>query len=118
LDPRFVGSNPVKGDGFLRAVKICSTPAFGGEVRQEAPCRKILQHVKNCKHKQKYFARPQSHSLCPFLFDLQELLVKEARCYLLSASAKGFNFPYFENIITFSKTHMMVKICVTVQEPV
>jgi hypothetical protein len=35
-----------RGDGFLRAAKICSTPSFGGEVKPEAPCHKILQHVK------------------------------------------------------------------------
>jgi hypothetical protein len=36
-----------QGDGFLRVIKICSTLFFGWEVRPEAPCHKILQHVKN-----------------------------------------------------------------------
>jgi hypothetical protein len=38
-----------KGRGFLlaRAIKIRSTPSFGWEVKPEAPCRKILQHVKD-----------------------------------------------------------------------
>jgi hypothetical protein len=35
-----------RGDGFLRAIKIRSTPSFGWEVKPRAPCRKILRHVK------------------------------------------------------------------------
>jgi hypothetical protein len=35
-----------QGDGFLTAIKIRSMPSFEGEVKPEAPCRKILQHVK------------------------------------------------------------------------
>jgi hypothetical protein len=47
LDLRFAGSNPVEGDGFLRAIKIRSKNIFfGEEVKPLAPCRKILQHVK------------------------------------------------------------------------
>jgi hypothetical protein len=46
LDPRFAGSNPAKGDGFLRAKKISRTPSFGGKVNPSAPCQKILLHVK------------------------------------------------------------------------
>jgi hypothetical protein len=34
-----------QGDGFLRAIKIRSTPSFGREVKPEVPCRKILRHV-------------------------------------------------------------------------
>jgi hypothetical protein len=37
---------PAEGDGFLRAIKILSTPSFGGKVKPLAPCRKILRHVK------------------------------------------------------------------------
>jgi hypothetical protein len=37
---------PSQGDGFLRAIKICSTPSFGWEVKPEVPCHKILWHVK------------------------------------------------------------------------
>jgi hypothetical protein len=33
-------------DGFLRALKIRSTPFFGWEVKPEAPCREMLRHVK------------------------------------------------------------------------
>jgi hypothetical protein len=36
-----------QGDGFLRAIKIRSTPSFRWEVRSEVPCRKILRHVKD-----------------------------------------------------------------------
>jgi hypothetical protein len=35
-----------QGNGFLRAIQICSTPSFGWEVKLEVPCHKILQHVK------------------------------------------------------------------------
>jgi hypothetical protein len=46
LHPRFAGSNPAEDDGFLRAIKIHSTTSFGGEVKPQAPCRKILRHNK------------------------------------------------------------------------
>jgi hypothetical protein len=38
---------PGWGDGFLGAIKICSTPYFGWELKPEVPCRKILRHVKD-----------------------------------------------------------------------
>jgi hypothetical protein len=41
------GFKPGRGDGFLRAIQLYSTPFFGGEVKPEAPRRKILWHVKN-----------------------------------------------------------------------
>jgi hypothetical protein len=40
-----VCSNPGRGDGFLMAIKFCSTPFFGWEVKPEASY-KILRHVK------------------------------------------------------------------------
>jgi hypothetical protein len=40
------GFRPGRGSGFLRAIKIYSTPSFGGEVKPEAPY-KILRHVRN-----------------------------------------------------------------------
>jgi hypothetical protein len=43
----FTGSNLAEGNGFLRAIKICNTTSFGGEVKLAVPCRKILQHVKD-----------------------------------------------------------------------
>jgi hypothetical protein len=46
LDPRFLGSNPAEGDGFLKTIKICSIPSFGEEVKLLGPCHKILWHVK------------------------------------------------------------------------
>jgi hypothetical protein len=36
-----------RGDGFLRGIKIGSTPSFGREVKRFAACRKILRYVKN-----------------------------------------------------------------------
>jgi hypothetical protein len=40
------GFKPGLGDGFLRWIKIRSTPSFGWEVKPEVLCRKILRHVK------------------------------------------------------------------------
>jgi hypothetical protein len=52
------GFKPGGSDGVLRTIKICSTPFFGREVKPEAPCRKILRHIKiTCKYEQKYFSR-------------------------------------------------------------
>jgi hypothetical protein len=45
--PKVRGFEPGRGDGFLRAMKIHSTPSFGWEVKPEVPCRKILRHVKD-----------------------------------------------------------------------
>jgi hypothetical protein len=44
--PRFRGSNPAEGDGFLRVIKTRIKPSFGGEVKPEATYRSILRHVE------------------------------------------------------------------------
>jgi hypothetical protein len=36
-----------RGDGFLKEIKIRSTPSFGWKVNPEAHSRKILRHVKD-----------------------------------------------------------------------
>jgi hypothetical protein len=46
VGPKVYRFRPGRGDGFLRAIKICSMPSFGGEVKPGAPCSKILPHVK------------------------------------------------------------------------
>jgi hypothetical protein len=46
IRPKVHGFKPVQGEGFLRAIKIHSTCSFGGEIKLEAPCCKILWHVK------------------------------------------------------------------------
>jgi hypothetical protein len=33
--PKGCGFEPGQGDGFLRAINICSTPSFGREVKRE-----------------------------------------------------------------------------------
>jgi hypothetical protein len=54
------GFNPSRGDGFLRAIKIRSTPSFGWEVKPLAPS-KILRHVIiTSKIERSYFVRPNS----------------------------------------------------------
>jgi hypothetical protein len=40
------GFKPSLGDGFLRAIKISSTPSFREEEKRSASCRKILRYVK------------------------------------------------------------------------
>jgi hypothetical protein len=36
-----------QGDAFLRAIKIRTTPSFGGKVKPEAPCGEIIRYIKN-----------------------------------------------------------------------
>jgi hypothetical protein len=45
IGPKVRAFEPGRGDGFLKAIKIRSTPSFGGDVKLEAPCRNILWHV-------------------------------------------------------------------------
>jgi hypothetical protein len=45
--PKGCRFKPSQGDGLLRAINIRSTPSFGWEVKPEAPCVKILWHVKD-----------------------------------------------------------------------
>jgi hypothetical protein len=47
LDPRFAGSYPAEDDGFLRMIKICSTPFFGREVRLSARVVRFYGMLKN-----------------------------------------------------------------------
>jgi hypothetical protein len=49
------GFKPGRGDGFLRTKKFRSTHSFGWEVKPEAPCRKILRHVKDPLTYQRYW---------------------------------------------------------------
>jgi hypothetical protein len=52
--PKGRGFKPVRGDEFLRAIKIRSTPSFGWEVKPEVPCLKILRRVKDPLKYQRY----------------------------------------------------------------
>jgi hypothetical protein len=69
--PKGRGFKPSRGDGFLRAIKICSTPSFRCEVKPDVPCRKILWHIKDPLIYQRYWMReilipssiPHIHSL-------------------------------------------------------
>jgi hypothetical protein len=45
--PKGHGFEPGQGGGFLRVIKIRSTPSFVWKVKLEVPCRKILRHVKD-----------------------------------------------------------------------
>jgi hypothetical protein len=56
IGPKVCGFQPGQGNGFLRPMKICSIPSFGGEVKPEAPCH--LWHVKyHAGSEQKYFTQ-------------------------------------------------------------
>jgi hypothetical protein len=46
--PKGRGFRPSRRDGFLRTIKVHSTPSFGCEVKSEASCRKILYVKKSC----------------------------------------------------------------------
>jgi hypothetical protein len=46
IGPKFAGSDPAQDDGFLRAIQICSTTSFGGEIKQAVPCCKFSLLVK------------------------------------------------------------------------
>jgi hypothetical protein len=39
IKPRGGGFKSGRGAGVLRAIKICSTPSFGREIKTEVPCR-------------------------------------------------------------------------------
>jgi hypothetical protein len=43
-----VGSNPGRGDGFLMAIKYCSTPFFGWEVKPEASYEALWDVRESC----------------------------------------------------------------------
>jgi hypothetical protein len=44
--PKGRGFKPSRGDVFLQAITIRSTPFFGGKAEPEVPRRKILRYVK------------------------------------------------------------------------
>jgi hypothetical protein len=60
--PKGRGFKPGRGDGFLRAIKICSTPSFGWEVKPEVSYRKILWHVKDPFEVFQILKKQNSHS--------------------------------------------------------
>jgi hypothetical protein len=62
LDPWFTGPNLAKDNGFLLAIKICSTTSFGREEKLSVPCRKILQHVKEPYRYEKRYSVHNIHN--------------------------------------------------------
>jgi hypothetical protein len=59
--PRFAGLSQAEGDGFLTAIKIRSTPSFGGEVKPSVPCHEILRYIKGpFEVRKRYFVRQNS----------------------------------------------------------
>jgi hypothetical protein len=43
----FIGSKLAEDNGFLKAIKICSTASFRGKDNLAVPSREILRHVKD-----------------------------------------------------------------------
>jgi hypothetical protein len=64
--PNDRGFKPGRGTGFLRAIKIRSTPSFGWEVKAEVTCRKIVRLVKDLLRYFRYWQAKFSF-LRPFL---------------------------------------------------
>jgi hypothetical protein len=55
IRPKVRGFKPGREQWLLRSIKNRSTTSFGREVKQSAPCCKILQHVKDpCGYEQRY----------------------------------------------------------------
>jgi hypothetical protein len=71
--PKGCGFRSGRSDGFLRVIKIRSTPCFGWEIKPEVPCRKILQHVKDPLRYFRYWQNP--HSFVHSSYSLQMSLV-------------------------------------------
>jgi hypothetical protein len=67
--PTVRGFKPGQGNGFSRAIKMSSTPSFGGKVKPSGP-RKILSHVKTSKYEQGYFGGQIHNFLHQVLPDL------------------------------------------------
>jgi hypothetical protein len=66
IGPKVRGVKPDRGDGFLRAIKICSTPSFVEEVKPEPHVVRLYGILKiTCMYEQKYFVRPNSSFLSP-----------------------------------------------------
>jgi hypothetical protein len=65
IGPKVRELKPGRDSGFLRAISIRSTPCFGGEVKPEAPCLKILRYVKinASEYEQRYFEGQIHHFL-------------------------------------------------------
>jgi hypothetical protein len=64
------GFNPSLGNGFLRAIKIRSTPSIRWEIKPEVPCCNILWHVKTLDVS-KILNTENSHSFIHFSYLLQ-----------------------------------------------
>jgi hypothetical protein len=79
LDPRFVGSNTAEFNGFSRAIKICSTTSFRGEVKLAISCCKVLHHVKDPYSMKEILVRKIHRHFSPGLFSFV------TRCLLVTA---------------------------------
>jgi hypothetical protein len=78
LDPRFACSNPAEGDGFLRAIKIRSTPSLGEEVKASIPRKEPFEVWKSYFIRQNSYFFASSRALLP---DCQRALEDESRVF-------------------------------------
>jgi hypothetical protein len=63
IGPKVRGFKPTRGDEFLRAIQILSTPFLGGAVKPLVLCRKILRHVKITSKYEKIYLEFQIHNI-------------------------------------------------------
>jgi hypothetical protein len=95
--PKGRGLKPGCGHGFLRVIKIRSTPSFGWEVKPEVPCRKILRHVKDPLRYFRYSNRQYFSVISVFInctVALQALtLLLRIRNVTVSYLGKGTGYP-------------------------
>jgi hypothetical protein len=84
--PKYRRFKPGRGNGFLRAIKISSTPSFGGEVKPQIPYRKSLRHFKDPLRCLRYWigkiffpsSIPLTFLRCLCWYDCQRALVDES----------------------------------------
>jgi hypothetical protein len=101
IGPKVCGFKSGKGNGLLRAIKICSTPSFRGEVRPMSQdftaCKKSLASMNNL---QGQILIPFAHSFCLLPDDSAGRIAREHwwtnhNFPLLSISFHhGYTFPF------------------------
>jgi hypothetical protein len=77
LVPRFAGSNQAENDGFSRAIKICSTTPFGGEIKPPVPFVRLYGMLKI----------PAGYAIDTYRLNSRTFLVKFLCTSLLGVSA-------------------------------
>jgi hypothetical protein len=86
---------PSRGNGLLRATEIRSKSSFGREVKPEAPCRKILRHVKITWTDDKNSSQGQiHHCLYSFLLSCYQMTLLVELPQSSGGRTRSFLYPY------------------------